>query len=76
MRPGATGRIEGLGGDDTITGLGGYNVLRGGDGSDVPAAPYLLVDGNGDGAYSAGQDYVLELASPAAALPGTAEFFL
>lgn len=37
---------------------------------------FLVVDGNGDGAYSAGQDYVIELLRPAAALPGTAEFFI
>ncbi|MFN3387611.1 MAG: calcium-binding protein, partial [Allosphingosinicella sp.] len=37
---------------------------------------FLVVDGNGDGAYTAGQDYVLELVNPAAPLPGTAEFFI
>ena len=37
---------------------------------------FLIVDADGDGAYTAGQDYVLELVSPAVPLPGTTDFFI
>ena len=46
------------------------------DGGDYSGRSFIVVDGNGDGAYTANQDYVLELVSPAAPLPGTTDFFI
>ncbi|MFN3387986.1 MAG: calcium-binding protein, partial [Allosphingosinicella sp.] len=37
---------------------------------------FLVIDADGDGSYSAGQDYLMELVSPAVPLPGTTEFFV
>lgn len=36
---------------------------------------FAVIDANGDGSYQAGQDFVIEIASPLVPIPLTTEFF-
>ena len=54
----------------------GHALLFTANGGDYAGRAFLIVDGNGDGSYTAGTDYVIELVSAAVPLPGTAEFFI
>ncbi|PSJ38892.1 tandem-95 repeat protein [Allosphingosinicella deserti] len=57
--------------------LNGHSaVLFTASSGDFTGRTFAVIDGNGDGSYQAGQDYVIEFAQPVAPLDATSAYFL